>query len=190
MNARTCKHIKSLFGDKYEEARLKLKNPNRPPPKSTAEKSAPVQKAKAASKRRKADEREVEEDSKPVKKLRSTSSARSRDQQHEDNDSRKGREPSPRKKVDDDNKHDEGEKSTKKAHKPAPGGGKDKEDEDDALTTSKAIPDLLLANKWDVETGPDPTGWWISEKLDGVRYDHFRAQSHPILALITIQSIL
>jgi len=28
---------------------------------------------------------------------------------------------------------------------------------------------LLLANKWDIETGPDPTGWWISEKLDGVR---------------------
>jgi len=31
------------------------------------------------------------------------------------------------------------------------------------------VPALLLANKWDIETGPDPTGWWISEKLDGVR---------------------
>ncbi|KAJ3519118.1 hypothetical protein NMY22_g13344 [Coprinellus aureogranulatus] len=33
----------------------------------------------------------------------------------------------------------------------------------------KVIPDLLLATKWDLETGSDPTGWWISEKLDGVR---------------------
>ncbi|KZT40618.1 DNA ligase/mRNA capping enzyme [Sistotremastrum suecicum HHB10207 ss-3] len=29
--------------------------------------------------------------------------------------------------------------------------------------------DVLLANKWDIESGPDPTGWWASEKLDGVR---------------------
>jgi len=26
-----------------------------------------------------------------------------------------------------------------------------------------------LANKWDLDLGPDPSGWWISEKLDGVR---------------------
>ncbi|KAJ7182702.1 DNA ligase/mRNA capping enzyme [Mycena crocata] len=45
------------------------------------------------------------------------------------------------------------------------------EDEDDKTTVSgiKLVPALLLANKWDIETGPDPTGWWISEKLDGVR---------------------
>jgi DNA ligase-1 len=30
-------------------------------------------------------------------------------------------------------------------------------------------PDLLLAVKWDLEKGIDPTGWWVSEKLDGVR---------------------
>src|SRR5881296_3492126 len=29
------------------------------------------------------------------------------------------------------------------------------------------IPPLLLADKWDNVT--DPTGWWLSEKLDGVR---------------------
>ncbi|KAG8766756.1 hypothetical protein FRC12_006673 [Ceratobasidium sp. 428] len=33
----------------------------------------------------------------------------------------------------------------------------------------KAEPKLLLAVKWDVATGSDPTGWWMSEKLDGVR---------------------
>lgn len=31
-------------------------------------------------------------------------------------------------------------------------------------------PSLLLATKWDVDSGIDPTGWWVSEKLDGVRY--------------------
>ncbi|KAJ6577021.1 hypothetical protein DFH09DRAFT_1246347 [Mycena vulgaris] len=31
------------------------------------------------------------------------------------------------------------------------------------------VPQLLLAKVWDVDDGPDPTGWWISEKLDGVR---------------------
>lgn len=32
---------------------------------------------------------------------------------------------------------------------------------------SKTVPDLLLAHSWDGEA--DPTGWWLSEKLDGVR---------------------
>ncbi|KDQ57285.1 hypothetical protein JAAARDRAFT_35922 [Jaapia argillacea MUCL 33604] len=47
--------------------------------------------------------------------------------------------------------------------------GEEDEDEDAPATSGKKVPDLLLANKWDIETGPDPTGWWISEKLDGVR---------------------
>jgi DNA ligase-1 len=34
---------------------------------------------------------------------------------------------------------------------------------------AKVIPTLLLAVKWDLATGADPTGWWMSEKLDGVR---------------------
>ncbi|KAG9094737.1 hypothetical protein FS749_011933 [Ceratobasidium sp. UAMH 11750] len=33
----------------------------------------------------------------------------------------------------------------------------------------KVDPKLLLAVKWDLTTGSDPTGWWMSEKLDGVR---------------------
>lgn len=32
---------------------------------------------------------------------------------------------------------------------------------------SKSVPQLLLAHEWDGEM--DPTGWWMSEKLDGVR---------------------
>lgn len=37
-------------------------------------------------------------------------------------------------------------------------------------TDSNKTPALLLANKWDLDDDPDPTGWWISEKLDGVRW--------------------
>jgi len=81
VNARTCKHLKNLLGDKYEAARVKLKNPNGPPP--TTSKAA---KGKAA----------------------------------------------------------------------------------DGTSGKKAIA-VLLANKWDLGDGPDPTGWWMSEKLDGVR---------------------
>jgi DNA ligase-1 len=47
----------------------------------------------------------------------------------------------------------------------------DNEEEDDEEDgKGEAAPELLLANKWDLEKGADPTGWWISEKLDGVRY--------------------
>ena len=35
------------------------------------------------------------------------------------------------------------------------------------MTTEKQVPPCLLAHKW--ETDIDPTGWWMSEKLDGVR---------------------
>jgi DNA ligase-1 len=99
INARSCKHLKSLLGEKYEEARMKFKNPDGPPAKGK-----PVSKAKA-------------------KKL---------------------------KKAEDDHDNEE-------------------EDDEDA-GKGEGAPALLLANKWDLEKGADPTGWWISEKLDGVRY--------------------
>src|SRR5690242_7567841 len=34
-------------------------------------------------------------------------------------------------------------------------------------TTEKQAPQLLLANVWDPSV--DPTGWWMSEKYDGLR---------------------
>ena len=36
-----------------------------------------------------------------------------------------------------------------------------------AKKNNKQIPKLLLAHKWEITT--DPSGSWISEKLDGVR---------------------
>lgn len=86
MNARSCKHLKSLLGDSYEEARIRLKNPDAPPPKgkpaskakkpaSTSKSSASNSKAaqKPASKRKRAveddvEEEDAEEDKQPVKK--------------------------------------------------------------------------------------------------------------------------
>src|SRR5262249_18432283 len=35
------------------------------------------------------------------------------------------------------------------------------------VTTGGAAPPVLLAHKW--ENSHDPTGWWMSEKLDGIR---------------------
>ncbi|KAK6353089.1 hypothetical protein TWF696_005079 [Orbilia brochopaga] len=54
------------------------------------------------------------------------------------------------------------------------GGDEDDEDDDEDLEApqppgSKLRPQLLLAEKWDQEDGIDPSGWWMSEKLDGVR---------------------
>ncbi|KAJ7768304.1 hypothetical protein B0H16DRAFT_313544 [Mycena metata] len=96
VNARTCKHLRDLLGEKYEAARLKWKNPGGAPLKPVSKKGKPKSKSNRAK-------------------------------------------------------------------------GDDDEDDDDDDGGGKQVPAMLLANKWDIDTGPDPTGWWISEKLDGVR---------------------
>ncbi|KAJ1305172.1 hypothetical protein OPQ81_000203 [Rhizoctonia solani] len=92
INARSCKHIKSMLGEEYEAARMKLRNPHGSDSSSS-------------------------KDSRPTKRAK------------KDNGSSNGN----------------------------TGNG------------AKIIPQLLLAVKWDLATGCDPTGWWMSEKLDGVR---------------------
>ncbi|KAJ3291662.1 hypothetical protein HK104_005894 [Borealophlyctis nickersoniae] len=65
--------------------------------------------------------------------------------------------------------------SSSKAKRKSKSADDNEDDEDDASASAqpvkkaKAPPKLLLANKWDIESGFDPKGWWISEKLDGVR---------------------
>src|SRR4029079_10657667 len=49
--------------------------------------------------------------------------------------------------------------------RPARVSGKTKEDGQETEATTE--PPLLLAHKW--ESDIDITGWWMSEKLDGVR---------------------
>ncbi|CAE6527175.1 unnamed protein product [Rhizoctonia solani] len=92
VNARSCKHIKSLLGEEYEAARMKLRNPH-----------------------------------------------------GSDSSSSKDGRPAKRAKKDTGSSNGNG------------GNG------------AKVVPQLLLAVKWDLATGCDPTGWWMSEKLDGVR---------------------
>jgi DNA ligase-1 len=140
-NARTCKHLKSLLGDKYEAARLKMKNPHGPPPKGSPKKK-PTSKAKgkAPAKRKRADDEDEDGDdgdAKPAKKTRkpaSSAKGRSKAQGEDENEAQDGG------------------------------------DDDEPEASGQGAPELLLANKWDIETGLDPTGWWISEKLDGVRF--------------------
>jgi len=39
-----------------------------------------------------------------------------------------------------------------------------------ASSASKPKLEVMLAHSWKQDNGLDPTGWWISEKLDGVRF--------------------
>lgn len=48
--------------------------------------------------------------------------------------------------------------------------GEEDEEKEDAPANKKRKVEVLLAVKWDLEKGSDPSGWWVSEKLDGVRY--------------------
>ncbi|KAJ3511849.1 hypothetical protein NLJ89_g3864 [Agrocybe chaxingu] len=193
VNARTCKHLKSLLGEKYEVARVKMKNPDGPAPK--AGKGKPASKAKAAKPASKAK-------GKPASKAKTTGKRKKRDEDEDDEEDEDA--------MDQDEDEDEEDDDTKpppakRSRKAAPESkakgkaaskakakprskgkakkedDKDEEDEGDAdeeeaedaddapAASGKSQPPLLLANKWDIEKGPDPTGWWISEKLDGVR---------------------
>lgn len=129
INARTCKHLKSLLGDAYEAARLKLVNPD-------ADAGPSVSKKPSSKSKRKRGERDEDEE-KPR--------------------SKKARQSKPVSKADDGEAVDESGGETS---------------EDDTSGSKKKVPQLLLAVKWE-EASHDPTGWWISEKLDGVRYIDF-----------------
>ncbi|KAJ7100628.1 DNA ligase/mRNA capping enzyme [Mycena belliarum] len=144
VNARTCKHLRDLLGEAYETARLKWKNPNGPPPK-------PLSKKKPASK------------SKPASKAKPASKGKRKRDDDDDEDDEDDEDVKPKKKP----KKPPKKKPASKAKK-AKADDDDDEDDDDN-SGGKKLPAVLLANKWDLDKGPDPTGWWISEKLDGVR---------------------
>ena len=126
-------------------------------PKARATKSKAVP-AKAGSKRKKRDDdgddeeeaEEAEEDEEDDEDIKAPPSKR-------------GRKVAASKTAKGKGKQEEGEDDAQEDE------DGEEEDGDDALA-GKSVPGLLLANKWDLETGLDPTGWWISEKLDGVRY--------------------
>ncbi|PPQ92560.1 hypothetical protein CVT25_010513 [Psilocybe cyanescens] len=162
VNARTCKHLRTLLGDDYELARVKFKNPNGPQPKPAKGKgkaapkakpsAKPVTKSPATSKRKKpaADEDDNEEDQDDDDDDKPPPAKRSRTAPSSSASKGKGK-----KKQEDDDPEDADDQA--------------EDDDDEDLPAGKAIPELILANKWDIEKGLDPTGWWLSEKLDGVR---------------------
>ncbi|PPQ74948.1 hypothetical protein CVT24_010179 [Panaeolus cyanescens] len=181
VNARTCKHLKGLLGEKYEAARIKMRNPDGAAPagkgKAAAKKAKAEPKAKAAPKRAaakrkragdddedegdddEADEDDVDDKPPPAKRGRkpATSSA--------PNSKAKPRSKGKGKQAEEDAEEEEEEDVGDEG-----GDGEDDEEDGDApVPKGKSVPELLLANKWDMEKGPDPTGWWMSEKLDGVR---------------------
>ncbi|KAK6540032.1 hypothetical protein TWF694_008864 [Orbilia ellipsospora] len=240
VNARTCKHLKALLGEKYEWERLESKNPGAQAPakgskRSTATTAASSKKGgkkdtkKAATgnvrdrKRKAEEEDEDDDDEEYVKK-------EEEDEEEEEDEVKPKAKRS--KLADDDEDEDEemsfsdldtmdpeqleaekavmakrmerintlltqakskGKGRATTAAKPkrtisgkAPRGKKrtsddddeeeeeEEEDEDEDCEApqppnSKLRPQLLLAEKWDLEKGIDPTDWWISEKLDGVR---------------------
>ncbi|KAI9335718.1 hypothetical protein BDR26DRAFT_912093 [Obelidium mucronatum] len=141
IDARSCKHLKIVLGDAYENARLKFKNPQgllRPGLQATA----------PQPKKRKAESSDSDGDGDAPSGLKKAASKKK----------------TSKKSDPEDDDEDAAEKFTAK--------NRAKRDE-----IKLKQPALLLAQKY--EPGSlDPTGWWISEKLDGVRafWDHERRE--------------
>ncbi|KAF8545455.1 hypothetical protein BDD12DRAFT_800512 [Trichophaea hybrida] len=184
VDARTCKHLMALLGGAYEEVRIENADPG------ASEKMPGKKKGK--------DDDDEEDQGKKRKVVARALAPRKRkspslvdddnDNEGEDGDedeaeyevpkvkkavvttSRKRKSPTP----DDDDNNDVDEEEEEEQE----------EEGEDAPPTKrrtssrkKASPSRLkdtsfnplLAHKWDFETGRNPTDWWISEKLDGVR---------------------
>lgn len=168
MNARTCKHLMALLGGAYEEVRIENADPGaseKMPGKN--KRKVVVVKAQAPRKRKSptpvdGDDDEEEDDYENPKGKRVVVVA-----------SRKRKSPTPDDDVDDND--DEEEKEEEEEEEEAPPAKKRTSTR--TSTRKKTSPSRLkdtsfkplLAHKWDFETGKNPTDWWISEKLDGVR---------------------
>ncbi|KXN82465.1 DNA ligase [Leucoagaricus sp. SymC.cos] len=274
VNARTCKHLKSLLGDVYEEARLALKNSDTSTRAKPTSKAKPASKAKQAAKKAKAEDEDVIMDAQEAEagNDKDNDAVKEEEEEHDDtaeqadavdgDDELKeinGTKPNVYMKDGEErevgslssnakykikrtwdhyycscpawrnqvcrvvyvfwsllplsailtgapvnartckhlklllgesyelariqSKNPDGPQPTTtakasrgKARRNAGNGG---DEGDETVAMEKLVPELLLANKWDIETGVDPTGWWISEKLDGVRtyYDGKRMVS-------------
>lgn len=134
---------------------MRWKNPDGPQPKGGKSKAVP--KAKVAPKTRSKRKRPAdEEEDDNEKKLEAE------DDDAEAPPTKRGR------------KAPVSSSSKGKGKQKAEEGGEEEDnasdDAEDEAPAGKSPPELLLANKWEIETGPDPTGWWMSEKLDGVRF--------------------
>lgn len=152
VNARSCKHLRQLLGDAYEDARLKHMNPDGVTP-------GPSKTSKASSKSTKKGSTTA------TRSSRSSTNKRKKqgdDEGEEDQD-------------DDSNGSKKKLRSSGDTSKPTSKNDQSREQDEDEgevegeVNDGKAAVNVLLAVKWDLEKGADPTGWWVSEKLDGVR---------------------
>lgn len=171
---RTCRHLVALLGGAYEEARLQIATTTTTTPRGAGE-AAPVrgkqkEKAVAAARKRPSpcDDDEDDQDDDDEQDYA--------DDQDDDDDQ-----------DDADNVGDEGEEEEEGDGDGDGEGRQDKQQkshkiqkrhqmqmrpkrqkkEDGGAAAAAFRP--LLAHRWDEAGGPDPTGWWVSEKLDGVR---------------------
>ncbi|PAV17191.1 DNA ligase mRNA capping enzyme [Pyrrhoderma noxium] len=152
VNARSCKHLRQLLGDAYEDARLKHMNPDGVTP-------GPSKTSKASSKSTKKGSTTATRSSRSStnKRKKQGDDEGEEDQDDGSNGSRKklrssGDTSKPTSKNDQSREQDE-----------------DEGEVEEEVNDGKAAVNVLLAVKWDLEKGADPTGWWVSEKLDGVR---------------------
>lgn len=175
---------------------MELKNPSAPRTSSKTAKALTTSKKRKAEDDT-GDDEEVEEES-PPKKGRMVKapvkpqpqSQTSEDEEEEEEPikakpSRKGKEVKRASPDDNGDEEDDEEKpapkktrNTKAAAKPKVVSDEDLEDKQTTRSKRKVEPikklkdasfKPLLAEKWDLEKGRDPTGYLISEKLDGVR---------------------
>ncbi|KAK6497488.1 hypothetical protein TWF481_011895 [Arthrobotrys musiformis] len=215
VNARTCKHLKSLLGERYEWERIESRNPGV---------QAPLSSTVAVKKGKKVVKKEVEED----ESTESSSSSSSDDEDEEMSFSEledmdpeqlaiekemmerrmerinallraaraKGKKRASRQQVRAERARvelkgrrtitgqiprnqppedeEEEEEEEEPAEEPAELDDEEEEEEEDEdidppQPPNTTRPFLLLAEKWDQEKGIDPTGYFMSEKLDGVR---------------------
>ncbi|KAF8517280.1 DNA ligase/mRNA capping enzyme [Hysterangium stoloniferum] len=136
VDARSCKHIRTLMGDAYEEARLAMKNTGGNTSK---------------------DNKKVPEEPKPALKT----NKRKRNNDDEDMDEAEETKNGRRKPL------AKGKKPTSKVSRKTRNNNEGEDNDND--TGTSVVPPLLLANPWKIDGGLDVTGWWMSEKLDGVR---------------------
>ncbi|GAA5946598.1 hypothetical protein JCM10213_006641 [Rhodosporidiobolus nylandii] len=168
VDVRSCKHLRELLGDEHEDARTGDSGRAKGKAKKAAAAPAPEEpKTYAAPGSKK---RAVSMPKGPKAKKAKKAAAAVREELEEEDAEDCGEGPAvglAKKKVveatqgepltDPETSVEEAEMSEVSAK----GKGKAKE--------RKGGMELLLANKFEIDGKKDPTGWWISEKLDGIR---------------------
>jgi len=136
------------MGDKYEAPCVKMKNSDGPPPKGAkGVKAASKAKAKAAPK------------AKATKAKAAPAKAGSKRKKRGDDDDDDAQELNPL----SCKAWLEGCRAYENCEKEKEEGKEGKEGDHEEEPAGESVPESLLANKWDLDTGLEPTGWWISE---------------------------